>query len=126
MTAVAAGRQGPGSAGVETFPEEKRYAGAGWYRAPLQLYFFSVETLAALLRRNGFARSQNLPARDGSFLEPLSSHPMDVGEAERRGTLLRLGPGESLSHEMAATAYTGRQRVRAVGLDGRVERTSDL
>jgi len=56
----------------------------------------------------------------------ISSHPMDVGEAERRGTLLRLGPGESLSHEMAATAYTGRQRVRAVGLDGRVERTSDL
>jgi SAM-dependent methyltransferase len=53
----------------EMFSVKNKYAGAGWYRAPLQLYFFSEETLGEMLRRNGFERVQNLRARTDANVE---------------------------------------------------------
>lgn len=53
----------------ETFSEANKYKGAGWYRAPLQLHFFSEPTLGELLRRNGFERVKNLRARTDSNVE---------------------------------------------------------
>ena len=47
----------------EVFSEANKYKGAGWYRAPLQLYFWSEPTLGELLRRSGFERIQNLRQR---------------------------------------------------------------
>ncbi|MBI2951611.1 DUF4432 family protein [bacterium] len=54
-------------------------------------------------------------------VEPLSSCPMDYGEAVRSGTALRLEPGGSLSFEMAATAYSGAKGVRGMAMDGGVD-----
>ncbi|MHB1133501.1 MAG: DUF4432 family protein [Chloroflexota bacterium] len=51
---------------------------------------------------------------------PLSSLPMSFAEAERQGTVLRLGAGQSLRFALAATAYVGATGVSGVAPNGAV------
>ena len=53
----------------ETFSEANKYRGAGWYRAPLQLYFLSEPALGEMLHRSGFERVKNLRPRAESNIE---------------------------------------------------------
>jgi hypothetical protein len=54
-------------------------------------------------------------------IEPLSSCPMSYPDAVRLGTTRKLGPGESLSFKITATAYAQAKGVRAVSVNGGVD-----
>lgn len=53
----------------ETFSEDQKRAGHGWYRVPLQLYFFTKETIDRLLAAQGFCQRRNLRERHDPFVE---------------------------------------------------------
>jgi hypothetical protein len=55
------------------------------------------------------------------ILEPCNSFPRDLGEAVRIGRVGRLGGGQTLTANVVAVAYSGKESVSKIGADGEVE-----
>jgi hypothetical protein len=55
------------------------------------------------------------------IMEPCNSFPRDLGEAIRIGRVGRLGGGQTLTANVVAVAYSGKDSVTKIGADGEVE-----
>ena len=53
-------------------------------------------------------------------LEPFTSYPNGMANALARGTVKRIGPGQSIETRLLATAYSGLSRVHGIRDDGTV------
>ncbi len=94
---------------------QKRHAGFGmaWQKEVFP-YLWFWQVCGGAYEYPWYGRTYNLA------LEPFSSQPGGIASAIKTGTALKLGAGESLSHQMIAVAFEGQGRVKQLLPDGTI------